>query len=220
MPVTIECDPSEISGYLQKEFHRLWYGIALGGGMVAHWRGARAYKCPMDLWVYQEIIVETKPDIIIECGTHSGGSALFMADVCALINHGSIITIDMNPQRNVPDHPRIRYIAGSSVDAGLVATLRTYIKTDQRVMVILDSDHHYDHVLAELNAYHTMVSPGHYLIVEDTNFNGHPILPSHGPGPMEAVGTFLREHPEFEVDHHRERFLLTSNPLGYLRRKA
>lgn len=85
-------------------------------------------------------------------------------------------------------------------------------------MVILDSDHSQAHVAAELTAYGPLVASGCYLVVEDTNINGHPVLPDFGPGPMEAVVAFLQTTPAFEVDASRERFLLSLNPRGYLRR--
>ena len=76
-------------------------------------------------------------------------------------------------------------------------------------MVILDSDHSQAHVSAELSAYAPLVTPGCYLIVEDTCVNGHPLYPDHGPGPMEALDAFLPQHPEFEPDPAREKFMLT-----------
>jgi cephalosporin hydroxylase len=85
-------------------------------------------------------------------------------------------------------------------------------------MVVLDSDHHKDHVLEELRLYSPLVSVGQYLIVEDTHFNGHPILKNFGPGPWEAVEEFLRERPDFAVDSSREKYGMTFNPHGYLRR--
>jgi cephalosporin hydroxylase len=83
-------------------------------------------------------------------------------------------------------------------------------------MVVLDSDHHAEHVLNELRIYGEMVTVGNYLIAEDTNVNGHPVKPEFGPGPWEAVETFLKENPAFAVDSKREKFLLTFNPGGYL----
>jgi cephalosporin hydroxylase len=71
-----------------------------------------------------------------------------------------------------------------------------------------------------MRIYGTLVSPGSYLIVEDTNINGNPVLPGWGPGPMEAVRQFLTETDEFVVDERREKLLLTFNPKGYLRRVA
>ena len=86
--------------------------------------------------------------------------------------------------------------------------------------MILDSDHSRDHVLDELRLYSRFVTPGGYLVVEDTNVNGHPVFPEHGPGPMEAVEEFLAESDEFEIDLAREKFFLTFNPRGFLRKSA
>jgi len=85
-------------------------------------------------------------------------------------------------------------------------------------MVILDSDHKKDHVLGELQAYAPLVTKGMYLIVEDTNINGRPVFPGFGPGPGEAVDEFLAANRAFVRDPARERFFVTFNPGGYLRR--
>ena len=86
--------------------------------------------------------------------------------------------------------------------------------------MILDSDHHAPHVGRELRAYREFVTLGSYLVVEDTNVNGHPVMPEHGPGPFEAVEEFLREDSSFEIDKSREKFLMTYFPNGFLRRVA
>jgi cephalosporin hydroxylase len=83
---------------------------------------------------------------------------------------------------------------------------------------LLDSDHSYANVLAELRAYHGFVTPGSYCVVEDGNVGGHPVAREFGAGPFEAVRTFLAETEAFEVDRSREKFYLTFNPSGYLRR--
>ena len=85
-------------------------------------------------------------------------------------------------------------------------------------MVDLDSNHSKQHVLEEMRAYAPMITIGNYLIVEDTNINGHPVLPEFGPGPMEAVEEFLKENHDFVPDPSREKFLVTFNPGGYLRK--
>jgi cephalosporin hydroxylase len=87
-------------------------------------------------------------------------------------------------------------------------------------MVILDSDHSREHVLAELETWHSRVSVGSYLVVEDTNINGHPVTEHLGPGPWEAVAEWLPAHPGFRSDAGREKFFLTFNPRGYLKRVA
>ncbi len=88
----------------------------------------------------------------------------------------------------------------------------------ETVLVVLDSDHSHDHVLAELRAYAPLVTPDSYLVVEDTNVNGHPVYEEFGPGPMEAVQDFLKENDTFAVDVTREKFLLTFNPGGWLKK--
>jgi cephalosporin hydroxylase len=186
------------------------------------WRGVHVHKCPTDLWVYQEILHETKPTVIVETGTANGGSALYLAQFGELLGGVRVITVDItndNPPTALPVHPSITYLTGSSTDASIVGEVRKRLEPDDRVMVILDSDHREPHVRAELEIYPELVTPGCYLIVEDTNVNGHPVYPTHGPGPMEAVAGFLPGHPEFVVDRGREKFMLTFNPSGYLRRK-
>jgi cephalosporin hydroxylase len=201
------------------DFHKLWYYSPwCVGWRNTHWLGVRAEKCPFDLWQYQEIIVEQRPDLIIETGTFHGGSALYMATICDLIKHGRIVTIDIHPQPGRPAHERITYLLGSSTAPEIVAQVKAGIGTGERVMVILDSDHRKPHVLAELKTYAPLVSPGSYLIVEDSNINGHPVLPQFGPGPMEALQEFLPENPHFQHDTSRDKLLLTFNPRGWLKR--
>jgi len=159
---------------------------------------------------------------VIETGTWSGGSALFLAHVMELSGaapDAHVISVDLAPQSPLPQHPRITYLTGSSTDPRILQQIRAVAAGAGPVMVILDSDHARDHVLAELRAYHDLVTPGSYLIVEDTCVNGHPIFPEHGPGPMEALQHFQTENHEFEVDRNCERLMLTFNPSGYLRKR-
>lgn len=182
------------------------------------WLGYELIKCPFDLWVYQELLVERRPDFVIECGTYRGGSALFLATIMDMIGHGIVITIDPADYDGRPQHPRIRYLKGSSVAPAIIAAVREAVPPDARSFVILDSDHAQEHVAKELAAYSELVAAGDYLIVEDTHVNGHPVFPKHGPGPMEAVDDFLRQDKRFVIDDRMERFLLSMNPRGYLRR--
>jgi cephalosporin hydroxylase len=184
------------------------------------WRGVETQKCPLDLWIYQEILQERRPDVIVETGTFSGGSALYLASLFDLLGRGRVITVDIAPQPNRPAHSRITYIEGlSSTSPEAVTKVNAMIRSGEEVMVILDSDHSRDHVLGELRIYGKMVTRGQYLIVEDTNINGHPALPEFGPGPMEALDLYLKEDDAFEIDPSREKFYMTFNPRGYLRRR-
>jgi cephalosporin hydroxylase len=187
-------------------------------GENTRWLGTKVQKLPADLWIYQEILHELRPDLIIETGTLRGGSALYLATICDALGHGQIVTIDIKHRSGLPQHPRIEYVTASSVDSGVIDDLMARAEGVERVLVVLDSDHSFDHVLDELLAYGPMVTPGSYIIVEDTNMNGHPVKPDHGPGPMEAVKTFLALDSRFQVDESREKFLHTFNPNGYLKR--
>ena len=202
------------------QFHRFYfdYQIFRGTWAKTFWFGVPVYKCPQDLWIYQEIIWELRPDIIIECGTADGGSALFMASILDLINNGDVITIDIEDRPDRPKHKRITYLVGSSTSDEVLEKVRWLIREEDSVMVVLDSDHSKAHVLDELFRYGKLVTRGSYLIVEDTNINGHPVAPYFGPGPMEAVEEFLKKNQNFAVDKGKEKFLLTFNPKGYLRK--
>ena len=199
------------------QFHLLsFYGGAL---QQTYWLGVPILKSPLDCWVYQELIQELRPDLIIETGTDLGGSALFLASMCDLVGHGRVITIDIRSAARAT-HPRITFLVGDSTSAEILEQVRRAAEGAERVLVILDSDHHATHVARELRAYREFVTPGSYLVVEDTNVNGHPVMPEHGPGPFEAVEEFLREDPEFVADRSREKFLLTYFPNGFLKRVA
>jgi len=106
----------------------------------------------------------------------------------------------------------------SSTSDEAVRRIKSEIRPDDRVMVSLDSNHTADHVFKELQIYAPMVSKQCYLVVEDTNINGHPVYGSFGPGPMEAVQKFMAGNKDFEIDRSREKFKLTVSPNGYLRR--
>jgi cephalosporin hydroxylase len=204
-----------------RRFHELYYDTLHHDkpALSIEWLGVPAIKCPFDMWTYQELIHRLRPDVIVETGTGKGGTTHFMATICELMGNGRVVSIDYRSPRG-PSHPRITYLVGSSVDPDVVEQVRAAISPDETVMVILDAMHVEDHVAAELRAYAPLVSVGHYLIVEDTNVNGHPVYPEHGPGPTEAIQVFLDEPigQEFEVDRSCERFFLTMNPGGFLKR--
>ena len=183
----------------------------------ATWLGAQALKNPLDLWVYQEILHETRPELIVETGTYRGGSALYLASMCDLLGAGEIVSVDIEPLRDdYPEHPRITYLGGrSSTDPEVVAEIRARAG-GRRTLVVLDSDHSQAHVEAELAVYAPIVPVGCYLIVEDSNIGQ--IRQDLLPGPLQAVEAFLARSDEFVVDREREKFLITFNPSGYLRR--
>lgn len=207
--------------WVTAQFHKIFYRFDdQAVWRKTSWLGFPALKCPLDLWVYQEILYGLKPDLIVETGTFQGGSALYLASICELLNHGRVLTIDSKTYENQPEHDRISYVRGSSVDDSTFESVQQSIQPGEIVIVILDSEHHQEHVLKELQLYSQLVTVGSYLIVEDTNINGHPVWPGFGPGPMEAVEAFLETNTHFVIDRSQEKFYLTFNPGGYLKRVA
>jgi cephalosporin hydroxylase len=203
---------------VSESFHELYYESRVWKD--THWLGVPVQKLPLDLWIYQEILYETRPDILVELGTAKGGSAFFFASVFDLLDHGKVVTVDIVAAGDLPEHPRITYLTGSSTAGEIVQRVRDLVGDGKRAMVVLDSDHARDHVLAELRLYADLVAPGCYMVVEDTNINGHPVYDDFGPGPMEALTAFLEDRDDFDIDRRREKFFLTFHPNGFLRKRA
>ena len=199
-------------------FHRLYYESADQTWQSTRWLGVEVQKCPLDLWIYQELLFELRPQLIIETGTFQGGSAYYLASVCDLLGCGDIVTIDVTARPHRPKHPRITYVTASSTDPAVVGDLGEAVRDLDSVLVILDSDHSAAHVADELRLLSPLVTMGGYVIVEDTNVNGRPVVADFGPGPGEAVDEFLASTDEFVADASRERLFMTFNPSGYLRR--
>jgi len=178
-------------------------------------------KSPEDFWVYMEIIYELQPDIIIEIGNFMGGSTLALAHILDNIGKGRIIGLDIN-HNDVPltvkKHPRIRLITGDACE--LFPTVRDLITTGEKVLIIEDSSHTYKNTINVLRTYNSLVSKGSYFIVEDTIVNHGLDFPGEflSGGPYEAVETFMKENDNFIIDRSREKFIITWNPRGYLKK--
>ena len=199
-------------------FHALYYYRRDRTWRNTRWFGTDVLKCPLDLWIYQELLHEIRPDWIVETGTAFGGSASYLAALCDLLGNGQVLTIDPRVREGRPEHPRITYLRGLSTEPAILESVEKQLAGARSVIVLLDSDHSFENVLAELRAYHHFVTPGSYCVVEDGNVGGHPVRPEYGGGPQEAARVFLAENRDFEVDRQREKFYLTFNPGGYLRR--
>jgi cephalosporin hydroxylase len=190
---------------------------------VNKWLGILTEQNPNDVWITQEIIVETRPDFIIETGTLCGGSAALWSTILEQVNpEGRVITIDILDQaqqaRKLPIvQKHVDFLHGSSTAIDIVDDVKNRVE-GKKVLVILDSDHSKQHVLNELAAYAPLVTVGSYLIVQDTSVNGRPVEPTFGPGPMEALAEFLAANRNFVPDRGRERLMFTMHPNGYLKR--
>lgn len=203
-----------------REFTLVYHDLKEQTFATTTWLRVPLVKTAADMLVFQQIIAETRPELIVETGVYVGGSALMFASMQELLGiDGRVIAVDVDlsaVNERVREHPRIELIEASSTDPEIVDRIATEAR-GKRVMVDLDSDHRAHHVLAELRAYSPLVSPGCYLVVEDGFLGGRPVRPDAVPGPSEALDAWLAEDPPFEPDRWRERFLITQNPRGYLR---
>jgi len=214
------------------------------------WLGRPIIQYPQDMVAMQELVWRVRPDLIIETGIAHGGSLvlsaslLAMLDMCDAIEAGTVfdprqsqrkvlgIDIDIRPHNRaaIEAHPmasRIAMVQGSAVAPDVVAQVQAFAKDYRRVMVCLDSMHTHAHVLAELEAYAPLVTPGSYCVVFDTFVDDMP--PGFfadrpwdvGDNPKTAVRQWLPSHPEFEIDAEMEnRLQVTVAPQGFLRRVA
>jgi len=222
--------------------------------------GRPIIQTPIDMVALQELIWNLKPDLIIETGIAHGGSLILSASMLALLDycdavshsetldpratHRRVLGIDIDIRAHnraaIEAHPmshRINMIQGSSIDTEIIAKVHKIAAEYQRVMVILDSNHTHDHVLAELEAYAPLVTQGSYCVVFDTVVEDLPdsMFPDRtwgkGNNPKTAVWEFLRRLKEekrmaadgtplmFEIDTVLEsKLLITVAPDGYLRR--
>jgi cephalosporin hydroxylase len=170
-------------------------------------RGVPALKNPCDAWVYQELIHEQRPDVIVEIGNHAGGALLYLATLCDIVDHGEVIGVDRSRRKfdgRAAEHPRVQLVNGRAVESfNEVAA----IVDGRSALVIEDSAHTFTNTLAVLSLYGVLVRPGGYLICEDGVM----------PEVAQALDVFLDGNDEWEVDRARE-WPFTWNPGGYLRR--
>ncbi len=196
------------------------------------WLGIPIIQLPEDILIMQELIWLVKPDVIVETGTAHGGTAVFYASILELLGKGRVISIDIEIRENnrqaIQAHPmgkRISLIEGSSTDEDVVSRVRQMISSDDKVLIALDSNHAYKHVLQELENYAPFVTPGSYVVVFDGVMEILKDAPDGKPewdadNPAAAIRDFLHKHPEFEIDPHFNRLAVTYCPDGFLKRKA
>lgn len=182
------------------------------------WFGVKALKNPLDFWVYQEILFDQKPEVIIEIGNNCGGSTYALAHMCDLLGAGRVIGIDIS-HAGVPEivrkHPRISLIEGDA--CGMFATVKKLAAEARNILIIEDSSHEYENTLNVLNTYAPLIPVDGYFIVEDgICHHGLDIGPK--PGPYEAIETFVAGNRNFVIDAAKESFILSWNPKGFLKR--
>jgi cephalosporin hydroxylase len=194
-------------------------------GLKCTWMGVCTLKNPCDAWIYQEIIYEVKPDVIVEIGSFEGGGTLYFANLLDLVGKGVVISIDNNRTVYNVKHERIIELTGDSSSPEIVNKVEDLCK-GKTVLVIHDGDHSRRQVLKDMDAYSKLVTVNSYLIVEDglvdimkpgiLNYAAFGSFKDGGP--LRATEHFLMRNPNFVVDRERERYILTYNPEGFLKR--
>ena len=196
------------------------------------WLGLPIIQYPQDVVAMQELVWTIQPDAIVETGVARGGSVIFYSSMLHLLDRGGIVIgVDIDIRAHNRDaierHPLARYVRlveGSSIAPSVVERVRELVAGRKRVLVVLDSMHTHDHVLAELRAYAPLVAAGSYVVVFDTCVEHLPdeLFPDRpwrrGNNPWTAVQAFLRTTDRFEVDRAvTDKLQITVAPDGYLR---
>ncbi|HVL16190.1 MAG TPA: CmcI family methyltransferase [Gemmata sp.] len=201
------------------------------------WLGRPLIQLPEDVIRIQEVIHAVKPDVIVETGVAHGGSLVFYASLCKATDRGRVVGIDIeirpHNRRAIEEHPLSRYITlveGSSTAPAVVEQVRAMVRPRETVLVILDSNHSKGHVLAELEAYSSMVTPGSYIVATDGIMADVAGRPGSQPGwewdnPQDAAREFAAKNPAFRLEDPAPIFnegkitdRLTYWPSAYLRR--
>jgi len=195
------------------------------------WLGIPIIQYPQDIVAMQELIWKLKPDLIIETGIARGGSLIFYSSMLELLGKGEVLGIDIDIREHnrkaIESHPmfkRISLIEGSSTSDETIGKVKNAIVGKNVIMVLLDSNHTYEHVIKELDLYSPFVTKGSYLVVFDTAIDDLPdelvAKRSWGKGnnPKTAVHEFLKTHSNLVIDKTiQDKLLLTVAPDGYLK---
>lgn len=176
------------------------------------WMGRPIIQLPEDMIRMQEVIFRLKPDVIIETGVAHGGSLIFYSSLCKAMDQGRVVGIDIEIRPHnraaIEAHPlneRITLIEGSSTATEVVAKVKSLVRPDESVLVILDSNHSYAHVLNELEAYAELVTAGSYIVATDGIMSDLADVPRGMPSwsadnPSLAARDFVAKHPQFVIE--------------------
>jgi len=201
------------------------------------WLGRPIIQLPEDMVRIQELFWNIKPDIVIETGVAHGGSLIFYASLFNVLKKGMVIGVDIEIRKQnriaIESHPLFDYIKlveGNSIDSNIVHKISELIPKEAKVLVILDSCHTKDHVLAEMESYGPLITKGSYLVVTDGVMKNVSDTPRGNPdwienNPLTAIDIFLKDHHEFELEtqffpfnESTIQFQITHWPNAYLKK--
>lgn len=226
----------EVDIYSEEGFEtvsELWTKVSVYNKIMYEptWLGIPIIQYPGDIVAMQELIWKIRPDVIVETGIAHGGSVILHASLLSLVgNRGRVIAVDVDIRhhnkiaiKNHPFNAGIDLIQGSSIDPVIVEQVKKNVHKDEKVLVVLDSNHSYEHVLAEMEAYSDLVPINGYLVVMDglqANVSDIPTGKEEWKhdNPLRAIDEFIKKYPGWEVDPFYNRFKITSNPKGFLKR--
>jgi cephalosporin hydroxylase len=180
------------------------------------YHGIPTRKMPIDFWIYLEIMFKVKPDVVVEIGNQFGGSTLALAHALDNIGKGKVIAVDISHRLMSATHPRITLITGDATQ--MIDEVKALISPTDTVLVIEDSSHTYANTLSVLRNYSKLVTKDSYIIVEDSIVNHGIDYPALNPGPFEAIDDFLKETDSFVPDLFCERYGISWNVRGYLKK--
>jgi cephalosporin hydroxylase len=201
------------------------------------WMGRPIIQLPEDMIRTQEVVYKLKPDVIIETGIAHGGSLIFYASLCKAMGKGKIIGVDIDIRSHnlteIESHEMFSYITlieGSSTDSKIIDEVKSHIQKEDKVLIILDSNHSKQHVLDELNAYADLVTPDSYIVATDGSMKDLYDVPRGESdwdwnNPTEAAIEFVSKNPDFIIEQPEWFFNeseldenITHWPQGWIRR--
>jgi cephalosporin hydroxylase len=189
---------------------------------ITFYKGVKTSTLPSDAWVYHELIWKERPTVIVEIGNFHGGSTMMLSDYMMGTPEGRlVIGVDIDHSQLFQDaleYPNIKWIEGDANHEDMLGRVKSLIQPDDKVMVVDDSNHQEEHTYQVLKSFAPLVTKNQYFIVEDTLIGG--ILPRHHGefGADVAVARFLKETDEFEPVTYWQKWFITNNPGGFLRR--
>ncbi len=201
------------------------------------WMGRPVIQLPEDMLRIQELIYSIKPDVIIETGVAYGGTLVFYASLCKIMERGRVVGVDIeirpHNREAIEAHelfPLITLIEGNSIDEAVVDEVKSLVRPGERVLVLLDSRHTKDHVLAELEAYSPLVDVGSYIVAMDGIMEQLASAPRTQPdwtwnNPKRAALEFVERNADFVIEEPAFLFnegnvseRVTYWPCGFIKR--